>query len=193
MVNRVKTKRLTEWLLKVNPFDILIFLDRREGKMAAWKDLENYFVKGEEETRISTQTLSNYLKMLLSFGFVMKTIDEKTFQPVYVIKNPVEIPVIETVRRVEKALARALEQHREDWEQLSSDFLLEFELCYLVTKAYSAIYSHPSKSLQEIEEIINEIEGKAERLRDHNARIELVERIRKLRMELKGRLHQVEK
>lgn len=177
-------KRVGEWWLKTSPFDILIFIDSKNGNMATWTELENFFVKRRGKIHISTQTLSNYLKTLLIEGFISKTICESTLQPVYVIKNPIKIPIIEAVRRAEKKLAKAIEQQEVNWEKLSSDLLLEFEIGHLMTKAYHALYTQHGKPSQEAKDLVDLIESKVEKLCDNEAKVEVIKKIRKLRADL---------
>lgn len=104
----VGIKELVASLNKVSPIDIVIFLTVAKEK-ATWSDLENHFVKGDIVEHISTQTLSNYLKMLIRAGLVKKEIDGETLQPVYMLsQKKSEIDHLISVRKLEKEIIKLL-------------------------------------------------------------------------------------
>ena len=140
MVIRVNSKKasikeLVESLSKVSPIDIVIFLTTTKGK-ATWSDLEKHFVKGDMVEHISTQTLSNYLKMLIRAGLVKKEIDAETLQPIYTLgQKESEINYLISVRRLEKEIVKLLgdKEHETEFKkwadfEAACRWLKEFEL-----------------------------------------------------------------
>ena len=109
MIRVSKAKEKIDWRMKVNPIDILVYLWEKK-RPVTWTELEDAFVKTSGDTHISTQTLSTYLKFLLSHGLIVKEIDQQTLKAAYCIKNPVGFPSLLILRDMERKIVNALER-----------------------------------------------------------------------------------
>jgi hypothetical protein len=109
MIRVKKFKEQIDWRMKVNPIDILVYLWEKK-RPVTWTELEDAFVKTGGDMHISTQTLSTYLKFLLSRGLIVKEIDQQTLKAAYCIKNPAAFPSLSILRNMERKIIKAFEK-----------------------------------------------------------------------------------